>query len=108
MPTRRKSGATMSDPRDTYSYRQAVKKLKARAPEQQCWSCGKWLYAELKYPHPLSITLGHYVALEDGGHLTHPSNHGAQCVACNMGDGARRTNNKRSGRNGNSYSNDAW
>lgn len=87
---------TVKNPlRNTPEYRRAVKALKARAPVQLCWSCGKKLYAHLRYPHPLCITLGHFTAIEDGGHPIDPSNHGPQCVSCNMGDGARRTNAKR-------------
>lgn len=103
--TRTSSGG---DVRNTHAYRQAVKTLRARAPEQQCWSCGKWLYAELRYPHPLSITLGHFVAVEDGGDLLDPANHGPQCIACNMGDGARRTNAKRRGEQGRVYVDDDY
>ena len=78
-------------------YMRAVAALKARADVQECWSCGKTLYAAAEWPHPRSITLGHYIAVEDGGDLLDPDNHGPQCIKCNMGDGARRTNGKRLG-----------
>jgi len=87
----------------------AIAALKARGEVQQCWRCGKPLYADAPRGHPNAITLGHYVALEDGGDLYDPGNHGPECVKCNMGDGARRTNAKRRGaRTGGSFRNPAY
>ena len=95
----------MANPRGTRAYRQAVNNLKAEG-DTQCWRCGKTLYAHLTWPHKQSITLGHLLALEDGGHPTDRGNHRAECITCNMGDGAKRTNAKRSGRGqGTSYRN---
>ena len=87
----------MSNPRNTHQYKLALKALKAQG-DANCWRCGKTLSADLPWPHPNSITLGHLTALEDGGHPTDPGNHAAECIACNMGDGARRTNDKRANR----------
>jgi hypothetical protein len=76
-------------------YMRALANLKARGEEQQCWSCGKTLYASLPKGHSRSITLGHYVAYEDGGDLLDPANHGPQCMTCNYRDGqARATRNR--------------
>jgi hypothetical protein len=87
----------------------AIAALKARGEVQACWRCGKHLYAEAPKGHPNSITLGHYTALEDGGHPLDPNNHGPECMKCNYGDGARRTNRKRAGKtNGTSYRNPAY
>lgn len=89
----------MTNPRSGRPYVRALKALKARGQIQQCWSCGKTLYADAPKGHPNAITLGHYTALEDGGSLLDPNNHGPQCGRCNFGDGARRTNRKRAGLN---------
>jgi hypothetical protein len=86
----------------------AVQNLKSRGDIQQCWSCGKTLYAAAPKGHPNSITLGHYVALQDGGDLLDPNNHGPQCMACNYGDGARRTNRRHKRGNRSSYINKRW
>lgn len=88
----------MGNPRSGRKYMAAIAALKARGEIQNCWRCGKTLYASAPKGHELSITLGHYVALEDGGDLLDPNAHGPECMACNYGDGARRTNAKRSGR----------
>lgn len=98
---------TMTNPRGTRAYQRAVKALKAQG-DQPCWRCGTWLSADAHWPHPLTITLGHLTALEDGGSLLDPHNHRAECIKCNMGDGARRTNNKRRGDTGTSYVNPNW
>lgn len=66
-----------------------------RANATECWRCGKWLDPDLAWPHPHSVTIGHIIALEDGGAPEDPSNLAAECIQCNMGDGARRTNAKR-------------
>lgn len=86
----------------------ALKALKARGEEQPCWRCGKPLYADAPRNHPNSITLGHLVALEDGGSLLDPNNHAAECMRCNYGDGARRTNAKRSGLERGTYRSNRW
>lgn len=85
------------NPRSTRRYRKAVADLRAQG-DAYCWrGCGTYLYADLEWPHPQSITLGHFVAIEDGGDPYDPDNHAAECIACNSGDGARRTNAKRRG-----------
>jgi hypothetical protein len=89
-------------------YRRAVADLKARAPIQPCWRCGKTLYADAPAGHPDSITLGHLTAIEDGGDLLSPNNHSAECMKCNYGDGAKRTNRKRAGKSGSSFRNPAY
>jgi hypothetical protein len=71
------------------------KQIKANATN--CWRCGKWLDPTLTWPHPHSVTIGHIIALEDGGPAEDPANLAPECPACNMGDGARRTNAKRKG-----------
>lgn len=89
----------------------AIAELKARGEIQYCWSCGKQLHADAPRNHPMHITLGHYIALEDGGALWDPDNYGPQCGPCNYGDGARRTNRKRAHRlprQGSTYSNPTW
>jgi len=88
----------MTNPRSGRKYMQAIAALKARGEVQPCWRCGKHLYAEAPKGHPLAITLGHLVALEDGGSLLDPANISAECGPCNYGDGARRTNRKRAGK----------
>lgn len=96
----------MTNPRSGRPYMRALAALKARGAEQQCWRCHKALYADAPKGHPQSITLGHYTALEDGGSLLDPNNHDAECMTCNYGDGARRTNRKRRGQHpGSSYRN---
>ena len=59
------------------------------------------------------MTLGHILALEDGGPQFDPANIAPECTKCNYSDGARRTN----GRLGNphklrqpltSYTNTNW
>lgn len=94
--------------RSTRAYQAAVRNLKARGEEQNCWRCGRLLHASRRWPHPDSITLGHLVALEDGGDLLDPQNHAPECITCNMGDGARRTNKKRRGETNTSYRNNDW
>ncbi|MDM4761896.1 hypothetical protein QT381_02615 [Galbitalea sp. SE-J8] len=94
--------------RRTPQYRKALAELRARGAVQQCWSCPKVLYVELKWPHPHSITLGHYTAVEDGGDPYDPNNFGPQCIACNLSDGADRTNSKRRGERGRVYVDDDW
>ena len=101
---------TAKNPRGTRRYQQAVRNLKAQG-DAYCWrGCGTYLYANAPWPHPQCMTLGHLLALEDGGDPYDTANHMAECIACNMGDGARRTNDKRSGRDSNrkSYTNDEW
>ena len=91
-------------------YRRAVAALKARGDIQNCWSCGKTLYADAPRGHPNSITLGHYVALADGGDLLNPDNHGPQCPADNYRGGAEITNRRRRAAqcSGMSYRNPAY
>lgn len=45
--------------------------------------------------HPQFMTIGHYIAVEDGGSQFDPNNYGPECGPCNYSDGARRTNAKR-------------
>lgn len=79
-------------------YQKAKAELRSRGEVQACWSCEKTLYVDAPAGHPQAITLGHYTAREDGGSLYDPSNYGPQCTKCNSGDGARRTNAKRAGK----------
>src|SRR4051812_40125700 len=73
----------------------AIAELKSRGPIQNCWSCGRTLYADAPKGDPDAITLGHYIALEDDGPLWDPDNYGPQCGHCNYSDGARRTNRNK-------------
>ncbi|GAA1787968.1 hypothetical protein GCM10009748_23140 [Agromyces lapidis] len=88
----------MGDPRKTRRYQQCVRNLKAQG-DAYCWrGCGTYLYANAPWPHPQCMTLGHIIALEDDPSLFYEaSNHAPECIKCNMGDGARRTNRKRKG-----------
>lgn len=75
----------------------AIAELKSRGSVQNCYTCGRELYADLPKGDPDAITLGHFLALEDFGpgddHLLwDPDNYGPQCGHCNYGDGARRSN----------------
>ncbi len=40
------------------------------------------------------MTLGHILALEDGGPQFDPANIAPECTKCNYSDGARRTNQR--------------
>lgn len=88
----------MGDPRKTKRYQQCVRNLKAQG-DAYCWrGCGTYLYTNAPWPHPQCMTLGHIIAYEDDPSLFYePSNHAPECIKCNMGDGARRTNRKRRG-----------
>ena len=81
----------------------ALEALRARGEVQECWrqahpECPRILYASAPKGHPQSITLGHLIALEDGGDPLDPRNHAAECMKCNYSDGARRSNAKRAGK----------
>jgi len=91
-------------------YRRAVAALKARGEMQACWRCGRELRASAPRGHPLAITLGHFQALDHGGDLLDPANHGPECGPCNYADGARITNRKRRAArsSGMSYRNPAY
>ena len=98
-----------TNPRGGRKYMEAIADLKARGHTQPCWRCGKTLHADAPKGHPQSITLGHYTALQDGGNVLDPNNHGPECMKCNYGDGAARTNAKRAGSDvGMSYRNPAY
>ena len=63
-----------------------------RNQEQQCEICGKLcgrkINKELKYPHPMSVSLDHIMPLAKGG--THEwDNLQASHLRCNMSKGAR-------------------
>jgi hypothetical protein len=80
----------------------AIAELKSRGAIQRCWSqrtekCARVLYADAPRGHKHAITLGHFVAIEDGGDPFDPNNYGPECGSCNYGDGARRTNAKKRG-----------
>ncbi len=98
------------NPRSGRPYRRAVANLKARAAVQQCWRCGKTLYADAPKGHPDAITLGHLIALVDGGSVLDPKNHEPECGHCNSVDGGRRGAARRAGTPSNvtSYRNPAW
>ncbi len=78
-------------------YQEAVRALRARG-DAYCWrGCGRFLRADISnLKTPGCMTLGHIVAREEAPDLFwDPENHAPECVPCNMGDGARRTNAKR-------------
>ena len=99
---------------NTLRYRQGrggrpYEREKARIKEyaDQCERCGKPISAEYTWPHPNSVTVGHIFPLDMGGDPLDPDNLRAECIACNMGEGARMSNDKRAGRTG-SYENTNW
>lgn len=82
--------------RNTYAWRRIVRNLKETATH--CARCGEPLDRTLKFPHPMSTTGGHIMAIEDAPELADdPMNAQAEHLSCNSADGARRTNAKRSG-----------
>ena len=90
-------------------------KAAIQAETTNCWRCGKAISGEYRWPHPLSVTVGHIIAREDciamGIDVEDPSNLAGECIACNMSDGARRTNSKRQGNTNTeriSYKNPRW
>jgi hypothetical protein len=85
--------------RNTKAWRMIVAGL--RQTETHCWRCGEPLRPDLKFPHPLSTTGGHIIAIEDAPELADvPSNVRAEHLRCNSADGAHRTNLKRRGQTG--------
>ncbi len=95
-----------NNPRAGRPYMRALAALKARGEVQECWrqaspDCARILHASAPKGHPQSITLGHLIAIEDGA---------AECMKCNYGDGARRTNAKKNGTatDFSSYRNPNW
>ncbi len=104
-----------NNPRAGRPYMRALAALKARGEVQQCWrqaspDCARILHASAPKGHPQSITLGHLIAIEDGGDPLDPANHAAECMKCNYGDGARRTNARKQGTvvDTSSYRNPNW
>lgn len=87
----------MSTPgRDTYAWRQIRAAL--RYATGTCARCHEPLHPGLRYPHPLSTTAGHIIAVEDAPDLAdEPSNARPEHLRCNTADGAHRTNRKRTG-----------
>jgi hypothetical protein len=85
----------MSRPgRDTHSYR--IIRARIQRETTNCWRCGKAISNEYRWPHPLSVTVGHLIALQDciaqGIDPEDESLLAGECIACNMRDGARRSN----------------
>lgn len=78
-----------------------------RANASTCWRCGRDLNPEAIEGDPDFPTVGHLVAVEDGG-TDDLDNLAAECAKCNYGDGARRTNAKRSGEHTNVWHNNRW
>ena len=75
-------------------WQQAKAELRSRG-DAYCWrGCGTWLLVDAPRGHPQFMTLGHIVALEDGGPQFDPANLAAECAPCNYSDGARRTNRR--------------
>lgn len=76
-------------------WQQAKAELRSRG-DAYCWrGCGTYLLANAPQWHPQFMTMGHYIAVEDGGAQFDPNNYGPECKKCNYGDGAHRTNAKR-------------
>lgn len=83
--------------RTTYAWRQIVKRL--RATSTHCGKCGGVLYPDLRWPHPWSTTGGHIIPVDLRPDLADvASNAQAEHARCNLREGARMTNAKRSGR----------
>lgn len=86
-------------------------KARIKADATNCGKCGKSISAEYTWPHPRSVTVGHILPLDHGGESLDPDNLQAECIACNMSEGARMTNNKRGNKdhsNGSGYANPNW
>lgn len=77
------------------------RRLRSLVAARDAWTCkrprcrcgGARLTSEPR--QPLTLTVGHVVAVEDGGALTDPANLRAECAGGNYADGADRTNRKR-------------
>jgi len=74
---------------------------------EQCWRCGRPLDPAARRGEPGFVTVGHLVAVEDGG-TDDLSNLAPECGPCNYGDGANRTNAKRAGRALNVWHKPGW
>lgn len=92
--------------RNTAAWRRIVQTLRLTATH--CARCGEPLRHDLRFPHPLSTTGGHIIALEDGGAPEDPRNVQAEHLRCNSADGARRTNAKRRGETGHLVTSPDW
>lgn len=76
------------------SWRKAQAELHSRG-DAYCWrGCGTFLLVDAPRRHPQFMTMGHVVALQDGGAKYDPRNIMPECKPCNYRDGARRTNRK--------------
>lgn len=77
-------------------------KARIQAETTNCWRCGKELDGTThKWPHPLSVTVGHIIALEDCEEADidpeDETNLAGECISCNMRDGAQRSNHNQHG-----------
>lgn len=70
-----------------------------------CERCGTPISGQYKWPDKRCVTIGHIVPLEYGGDPDDPNNLRAECIRCNMGEGARMTNNRN---HRTSYENRNW
>ena len=76
------------------AWQTARAELKARG-DAYCWrGCGTYLLVDAPRGHPQFMTMGHVIALEDGGARYDPDNIRPECGPCNFSDGARRTNKR--------------
>lgn len=69
--------------------------LRVQAGEP-CSICGEPIDLALKYPHPMSMVLDHYVPIVAGGHPTDERNHRPAHNRCNGRKGASVPTPKRS------------
>lgn len=60
-----------------------MNKKKLRATSTVCAICGKPLYPEYKWPHPLSTVIDHIIPVTKGGHPSDLSNLQATHNCCN-------------------------
>lgn len=78
-----------------------------RRNAEQCWRCGRPLDPNARRGEPGFVTVGHLLAVEDGG-TDQLNNLAPECAPCNYGDGANRTNRKRRGQPASTWTNPNW
>lgn len=86
-------------------------KAHIKATATHCAKCGGILHPELKWPHPMSTSIGHQTPLAHGGDPLDLNNLAAEHLTCNVAEGARMTNRQRQGvpySQRTSYTNDDW
>lgn len=86
-------------------YERAKATVKRNA--ERCWRCGRPLDPAALRGQPGFVTVGHVLAIEDGG-TNDLSNLAPECEKCNYGDGAARTNRKRRGETNTVWHKPGW